>query len=109
MGNVRDPLVNRANNDRTIRTVFTHDHFALHGMTWAINPMVPGSRSAVMGVNPNAQQIATQGGLEASGSFNLIPPYGSGGRYAVPGDYLYRDHTGVSFAGGLWGIVRVIP
>lgn len=87
----------------------THFAFTQHGMTWANNPILPGSRSTVMGINPNAQQIATQGALTSSGTFNIISPYGAGGRYAVPGDYLYREQTGAVFGGGMWGILRVIP
>jgi len=40
--------------------------------------------------------------------YEIVIP-SAGGAFAVPGDYLFRDHMGLGNAQGLWGIVRVAP
>jgi hypothetical protein len=51
------------------------------------------------------------GGIESwfSGQHYEIVIPSAGGSFAVPGDYLFRDHMGLGNAGGLWGILRVEP
>jgi len=34
---------------------------------------------------------------------------GAGGKFAVPGDYLYRDYAAWLLDGGIWGLFRVVP
>ena len=41
------------------------------------------------------------------GAFYLAAVSGAGGRFAVPGDYLYRNQTSFLFDGGMWGTFRV--
>jgi manganese oxidase len=33
----------------------------------------------------------------------------AGGKFSIPGDYLYRTHEGFTSSGGMWGLMRVIP
>jgi hypothetical protein len=33
----------------------------------------------------------------------------AGGAFLIPGDYLFRDQTGIGLDGGLWGLLRVLP
>ncbi|WPB74514.1 copper oxidase [Archangium violaceum] len=81
--------------------------FALHGAEWRFNPWARGERSLVFGPSPLSPIISTQGGISAMQHWNIVPEYGAGGLYAVPGDYLYQDLGSFSFTQGLWGIVRV--
>jgi hypothetical protein len=34
---------------------------------------------------------------------------GAGGKFKIPGDYLFRTQQSFQFDGGLWGIFRVAP
>ncbi|MFE8595492.1 copper oxidase [Archangium violaceum] len=82
--------------------------FALHGAEWYTNAWAAGASSRRMGPNPYSPVIATQGGMSVMQSWNFIPEYGAGGRFAAPGDYLYRDLASFQWSGGgLWGVVRV--
>jgi hypothetical protein len=81
---------------------------SLHGAEWRRNPWAAGAQSRVMGPNALSPIIATQGGSSVMQSYNIVPEYGAGGAYGVPGDYLYRDHASFLWSGGgLWGVYRV--
>jgi manganese oxidase len=42
-----------------------------------------------------------------SNHFDALIRFGPGGKFGVPGDYLFRDQSAFGFDGGLWGILRV--
>jgi hypothetical protein len=42
-----------------------------------------------------------------SNHFDILLRNGAGGKFAVPADYLFRDHAGPGIDHGLWGIIRV--
>lgn len=61
-----------------------------------------------MGPNPSSPIVSTQGGSSVMHHWNIVPEYGAGGAYGVPGDYLYRDMPSFLWSsGGLWGVFRV--
>jgi hypothetical protein len=37
----------------------------------------------------------------------MVLKNGAGGKFLVPGDYLFRDLASFTFDGGMWGILRV--
>jgi hypothetical protein len=81
--------------------------FNLHGHTWEELPYVDGSRR--LGNNPFSEWKGTMIGHGPSNHFDVLLKHGAGGRFRVPGDYLFRDQTSHHFDGGLWGIFRVDP
>jgi hypothetical protein len=83
--------------------------FTLSGAEWQTNAFQQGSNSSIIGSNAKTPIISTIGGISASVSYNIVPLYGAGGAFMMPGDYLYRDQLMDTFGGGLWGIFRVIP
>jgi hypothetical protein len=48
-----------------------------------------------------------QFGIGPTSHFDAVMRNGAGGRFAVLGDYLFRDHAAFAFDGGIWGILRV--
>ncbi|HLM56955.1 MAG TPA: hypothetical protein VK422_12630, partial [Pyrinomonadaceae bacterium] len=79
--------------------------FQLHGHIWEEEPYA--SNSTVLGQNPLSEWKGSQYGVGPGSHFDVLPKYGAGGKFARPGDYLYRDQGSFPFDGGLWGIFRV--
>jgi Tol biopolymer transport system component len=79
--------------------------FNLHGHIWEEEPYLPGS--LMFGPNPLSEWKGAQYGIGAGSHFDFLLKNGAGGRFAVPGDYLYRNQSSFLFDGGMWGIFRV--
>ncbi|MBI3181156.1 MAG: copper oxidase [Myxococcales bacterium] len=104
----------RAGEEVRLRLLHPSGHprqhaFTLHGAEWPSHAAAEGSGSTVLGFNPQPYVIGTQGSVTASTAWNIRPLFGAGGRFQVPGDYLYRDQASFQFPDGLWGILRVVP
>ena len=80
--------------------------FNLHGHVWEELPYV--DESLGLGSNPLSEW---KGGRDLHGPGNhhdVIVANGAGGRFKVPGFYLYRDQASFQFDGGLWGLLHVV-
>ena len=113
---------------------FTAQTFTLHGHGWQEEPYVPlpgrantggyagpGKVPQTLGDNPYSQWLGSQGGVGSGEHYDVVlapvsgagheePRHnGAGGRYAVPGDYLYRSWQSNGYTGGAWGLFRVGP
>jgi hypothetical protein len=105
--------------------------FDLHGHPWQRDPYLPedpacltatsglgdgaplaaggsgcGLSSVEIGFNPLAWYLGGQEGWQPQGHFDIVLP-SAGGRMAVEGDYLLRDHASFGVTDGIWGILRV--
>jgi len=83
--------------------------FALWGAEWPHNPWAQGSESRVIGPNSESFAIANQWGVSVQTNWNIVPFFGAGGKFGVPGDYLYLDQSSFAFTDGQWGLFRVTP
>lgn len=91
--------------------------FAVHGHIWEELPYThnPGDPleaslgSIRLGSNPLSPWEGSRMGHGPSNHFDVLLKNGAGGKFGVPGDYLYRDFASFLFDGGLWGILRVTP
>jgi hypothetical protein len=81
--------------------------FNLHGHIWQQEPY--NTNSTVIGFNPLSEWKGTLFGIGAGSHFELVPMNGAGGKFKIPGDYLFRTQQSFQFDGGLWGIFRVAP
>jgi hypothetical protein len=82
--------------------------FQIHGHQWQEQPYFRDATGAqVIGTNAFSRWIGSQDGIGPSSHFDLVLQNGAGGKFRVPGDYLYRDQQSFMFDGGLWGIFRV--
>ncbi|HEX8697166.1 MAG TPA: hypothetical protein VF746_32400 [Longimicrobium sp.] len=79
--------------------------FNLHGHTWQELPYV--GASTRLGNNPLSEWKGAQFGHGPSNHFDVLLRNGAGGKFRIPGDYLFRDMTSFHFDGGLWGLLRV--
>ena len=59
--------------------------------------------------NPLSEWKGSQYGIGPGSHFDFLLKNGAGGKFAVPGDYLYRTGLVFPFDGGIWGIFRVNP
>jgi hypothetical protein len=82
-----------------------NDVFQLHGHIWEDEPYM--NNSTVIGSNPLSEWRGSQYGIGAGSHFDILLKNGAGGKFNVPGDYLYRGQQSFQFDGGLWGIFRV--
>ncbi len=80
--------------------------FELTGHVWQEEPFVKGSTK--IGFNPASQYTGTTPGYGPTSHFDIVIPQ-AGGKFKVPGDYLYRSWTSNQFQVGLWGLFRVAP
>jgi len=88
----------------------TRNHvFTWSGSQWHANPWKLGTGGKIIGSNPRNRMMGAIDGLTAGGHYNVVPFHVAGGRFKVPGDYLYRDAPSNSFTSGVWGIERVEP
>jgi hypothetical protein len=83
-----------------------NDNYLLHGHIWEQEPYTNSSQT--IGSNPLSNWVGSQGGVGPGTHFDFIPKGGAGGRFRVPGDYLYRTFTSFHFDGGVWGIIRTL-
>lgn len=81
--------------------------FAVHGHIWEQEPYTNNSRS--LGSNPLSEWKGSTFGIGPTSHFDLLLKTGAGGKFLIPGDYLYRTLSSFQFDGGLWGIFRVTP
>ena len=81
--------------------------FTVHGHIWEREPYVDGSTR--IGSNPLSLWQGSRMGVGPTEHFDAVLIHGAGGRFAIPGDYLYRDQASFQFDGGLWGLLRVVP
>jgi hypothetical protein len=79
--------------------------FQLHGHIWEEEPYIEGSTK--LGSNPLSEWKGSQYGIGPGSHFDLLLKNGAGGKFAVTGDYLFRDQGSFPFDGGVWGIFRV--
>jgi hypothetical protein len=83
-----------------------NDNYLLHGHIWEEEPYISGSQA--LGSNPLSNWVGSQVGIGPGSHFDFLPKGGAGGRFHVPGDYLYRTFQSFHFDGGVWGILRVL-
>lgn len=84
----------------------------LTGHVWQEEPYTDESRK--IGYNPKSVSESSKTGYGAASAYDIVlddtpGTTPSGGRYGVPGDYLYRGWTANIFQGGAWGVFRVAP
>ncbi|HVE82029.1 MAG TPA: hypothetical protein VND93_04255 [Myxococcales bacterium] len=86
--------------------------FELSGHVWQETPFQNGSTR--IGFNPKSYWTGLTPGFGPTTSYPLVlaeSPDGSGtaagGKFRVPGDYLYRSWTANQFQAGVWGLFRV--
>jgi hypothetical protein len=84
-----------------------NDVYMLHGHIWESEPYV--SDSTALGSNPFSNWVGSQSGVGPGTHFDFLPKGGAGGRFRVPGDFLYRTFQSFHFDGGIWGLFRVSP
>jgi hypothetical protein len=77
----------------------------IHGHSWQESPYADGSTR--IGDNPKSNEFGAQHGIGPTSHFNMVLKNGAGGKFLVPGDYLFRDLASFTFDGGMWGILRV--
>jgi hypothetical protein len=82
-----------------------NDNYLLHGHIWESEPYVDDSQA--LGSNPLSNWVGSQGGVGPGTHFDFLPKGGAGGRFRIPGDFLYRTFQSFHFDGGVWGILRV--
>jgi len=83
-----------------------NDSYLLHGHIWESEPYINSSQE--LGSNPFSNWVGSQAGVGPGSHFDFLPKGGAGGRFHVPGDYLYRTFTSFHFDGGIWGLFRVL-
>lgn len=82
--------------------------FQIHGHVWQEYPYQrDASGMQLIGSNSITQWVGSQPGIGPSSHFDIVLQNGAGGKFKIPGDYLYRDQQSFMFDGGLWGIFRV--
>jgi hypothetical protein len=88
--------------------------FELTGHVWQEAPFTAGSTK--IGFSPTSNWTGTTPGFGPTTTYEVVledAPNGqggaAGGRFRVPGDYLYRSWTANQFQAGTWGLFRVAP
>jgi hypothetical protein len=88
--------------------------FELNGHVWQKDPFTDDSTR--IGLNPASEWTGTQTGYGPPAAYDVVlddAPGGqggaAGGRFRVPGDYLYRSWVSAMYQVGGWGIFRVAP
>jgi manganese oxidase len=86
--------------------------FEITGHVWQETPFQ--NDSTKIGYNPKSYYTGVTPGFGPTTSYPIVltregngTP--AGGRFGVPGDYLWRSWTANQFQAGLWGILRVAP
>jgi hypothetical protein len=88
--------------------------FELTGHVWQEAPFT--AASTKIGYSPTSNWTGTVPGFGPTTTYEVVledAPNGAGGpaggRFRVPGDYLYRSWTANQFQAGVWGLFRVAP
>jgi hypothetical protein len=87
--------------------------FVLYGHNWDFQPWIKGSTELFDNSDGNEESKLTSSRLGAIGGIgparhvNILT--NAGGKFGVPGDYLFRVQEQFQFQGGMWGILRVNP
>ena len=81
--------------------------FQLHGHIWEELPYIGNSRA--LGRNVLSEWKGSTIGHGPTNHFDALLKGGAGGRFRIPGDFLFRDQTSFHFDGGIWGLLRVAP
>jgi hypothetical protein len=79
----------------------------IHGHIWQEEPYI--NKSTSIGDNPLSEWKGAAMGHGPSNHIDVPLRNGAGGKFGVPGDYLYRTHQSFQFDAGIWGIFRVAP
>ena len=79
--------------------------FALNGHVWDVQPYL--NNSTQLGQNAFSLWTGARFGHGPTNHLDILLRFGAGGKFSIPGDYLFRDHSAVGFSGGQWGILRV--
>jgi hypothetical protein len=79
--------------------------FALNGHVWDKQPYI--NNSTQLGRNTFSFFEGARMGHGPSNHFDVLLRNGAGGKYAIPGDYLYRDHVSMGLDFGLWSLFKV--
>ncbi|MDP9192511.1 MAG: copper oxidase [Acidobacteriota bacterium] len=84
----------------------------LTGHLWQEEPYT--HNSTKIGYNPKSNTNGSLTGYGVTSAFEVVlddtpGTTPSGGRFGVPGDYMYRAWTANMFQGGAWGVFRVAP
>ncbi|HEY8024305.1 MAG TPA: hypothetical protein VIF60_07055 [Burkholderiaceae bacterium] len=80
--------------------------FELTGHNWLFEPY--GNKSQVIANNLLSPSTGTQSGYGSSSHFDVVVDH-AGGKFGVPGDYLYRSWPNGQYPTGSWGVFRVNP
>ena len=81
--------------------------FTLHGHIWPELPYI--LQSTVLETNLVSEFTGAFMGIGPSSHFDALLRNGAGGKFLVPGDYLWRTQQSFMVDGGIWGLFRVIP
>ncbi len=87
--------------------------FVLYGHNWDYQPWIKGSTELFDNLDGDEEAKMTSSRLGAIGGIgparhvNILTT--AGGKFEVPGDYLFRVQEQFQFQGGMWGILRVNP
>ena len=84
----------------------SYSAWTLHGHVWQRSPFA--AESTALGHNLLSDWIGAVGAYGPFNTFDVLID-SAGGRFAVPGDYLYRSVLSAEYQNGAWGIFRVIP
>jgi hypothetical protein len=84
----------------------------LTGHLWQEEPYT--NDSTKIGYNPKSDTNGSLTGFGVTSAYEVVlddtpGTTPSGGRFGVPGDYMYRAWTANMFQGGAWGVFRVAP
>jgi hypothetical protein len=80
--------------------------FQIHGHIWEELPYI--KASTMLGLNPLSEWKGARDLIGPASHFDLLLKNGAGGRFRIPGEYLYRDQPSFQFDGGLWGLFKVL-
>jgi hypothetical protein len=79
--------------------------FALDGHLWDREPYI--NNSTQLGRNGFSFWEGAHMGHGPSNHFDVLLRSGAGGKFLMPGDYLYRDFVSPGLDEGFWGIFKV--
>ena len=84
----------------------SYSAWAVHGHSWERDPFQ--AESTVLAHNPLSEQVGAVAPFGPLDQADVLIDQ-AGGRFAIPGDYLFRSVLGAEFANGAWGLFRVVP
>ena len=84
----------------------SYSAWTVHGHVWQRSPFA--AESTALGHNPLSDWNGAVGAYGPFDTFDVLID-SAGGRFTVPGDYLYRSVLSAEYQNGAWGLFRVIP